>query len=67
MKERELKNPSDRIKMIWDSIINLLDQKGPIGEYILMSPNKLMISWKGEDNAKKDIKITGTFLRNQSM
>lgn len=32
-----------------------------------MSSNKLIISWKGEENAKKDIKIAGSFLRNQSM
>jgi fibronectin type 3 domain-containing protein len=32
-----------------------------------MSPNKLIVSWKGEENAKKDIRMAGSFLRNQSM
>ena len=32
-----------------------------------MSPNKLVVAWKGDENAKKDIGIAGSFLRNQSM
>jgi hypothetical protein len=43
-----MKNPSDRIKMLWDVILKLIDEKGERQEYIAMSPNKLMVEWRGE-------------------
>jgi hypothetical protein len=31
-----------------------------------MAGNKLIVDWKGDDIAKKGIRLVGTFLRNQS-
>lgn len=53
--------------MVWDLILSLIDYKDEPKEYISMSPNDLVITWKGEDNTKKELKVEGCIIRNQNM
>lgn len=67
MREREMKDPSDRIRFLWDLIIKLTTKPTEkLQNYLIMGGNKIVFEWKGDEFVKKGIKINGSFIRNHS-
>lgn len=67
MREREMKDPSDRIRLLWDLILKLTaEHSEKLQNYLIMGGNKIVFEWKGDEFVKKGIKITGSFIRNHS-
>lgn len=42
-----MKEPTDRIKRIWDLILKLLDEKEINNEYVQLAGNSIIVEWKG--------------------
>lgn len=49
MREREMKDPSDRIRFLWDLIIKLTTKPTEkLQNYLIMGGNKIVFEWKGD-------------------
>ena len=67
MREREMKDPSDRIRFLWDLILKLTAEPSEkLQNYLIMGGNKIVFEWKGDELVKKGIKVNGSFIRNHS-